>query len=453
MAPRSTRRDFIKHSSAIGAALWVGGSRSSLGEERSANQQVQYACIGAGGKGRSDSANMAKHGDVIALCDVDSDTLEKAAKNPAFKKPETFRDYREMLEKLGDKIDGVTVSTPDHNHYPATAMALKKGIACYTQKPLTHSVWEARRLAELAKEHDVPTQMGNQGTANDGLRHAAALMKKGILGNVTEAHIFTDRPIWEQGQPRPEPADVPKNLDWDLWIGPAPMRPYAKGYHDFAWRGWWDFGTGALGDMACHTFNMPYMGLDLKDPTSVQAECSGHNQDSYPQQSKISFEFPANDWRGPVKVYWYDYSQNNAPSGDLIFGNEFKGGTRKGPKGAIIKGDQATLYSWNDYAAEFMLYDADGKEMEVPDAEYEKSPGHAVEFHESIVGERKRAVSNFENYSGKLTETILLGNLAVWAAAEGEGKKIEWNADSLKAENAPEVANVIRREYRDGYNV
>lgn len=447
----TTRREFIQSTTAIGAALWVGGS-PSFARERSANEQVQYACIGAGGKGKEDSSQLAKLGEVIALCDVDANTLEKAAKNPAFKKSQTFRDYRELLDKLGDKLDGVSISIPDHNHAPASAIALKKGIACYTQKPLTHSVWEARRLAELAAEFDVPTQMGNQGTANRGLRQAAAIIKAGHLGNVTEAHVFTNRPIWEQGLPRPKPDPVPEYLDWDLWIGPAPMRPYAKGvYHDFAWRGWWDFGTGALGDMACHTFNMAFMGLDLKDPTSIQATCSGHNRDSYPQSSEISFEFPSNDWRGPVKVVWYD--GGNSPSNDLIFGRELKAGKDNRPRGAIVKGDKATMYSWDDYAAEFVLLDPDGKEMPVPEVEFEESPGHYVEFHQSITGERQRGVSNFESYAGKLTETILLGNLAVWAAADGKGKKIEWDSQSLVATNAPEVAHVIHREYRDGYTV
>ena len=192
------------------------------------------------------------------ICDVDSQTLGKQAKNPAFKKPETFADYREMLEKMEGKIDAVTVSTPDHHHAIASSMAMKMGLGVYCQKPLTHSVWEARELQRLAKEHGVATQMGNQGTSFDGLRRAAALLKSGYLGEIKEAHIFTNRPVWEQGGPRPNADPVPENIDWDLWIGPAPMRPYANGvYHDFAWRGWWDFGTGALGDMACHTFNMP----------------------------------------------------------------------------------------------------------------------------------------------------------------------------------------------------
>ncbi len=445
----TSRREFMQATAVIGAGLWVGASTAS-GKPRSPNERVQYGAIAAGGKGRTDSNEMAKHGEVVALCDIDAQTLSKAAKNPKFKSPVTFADYREMLDKMDGKLDAVTISCPDHSHYPATAKALKMGIACYTQKPLTHSVWEARRLAELAAEHDVPTQMGNQGTANDGLREAAAIMRAGHLGTGTEAHIFTNRPVWEQGNPRPPSVAVPEHIDWDLWLGPAPLRPYAKGvYHDFAWRGWWDFGTGALGDMACHTFNMPYMGLDLKDPDTIQATCSGHDGDSYPQKAQITFEFPSNDWRGPVKVVWYD--GGNIPSNDLVFGHELKGG--ESPRGAIIKGDKATLYSWDDYAAEFVMYDNDGNEIPKPEVEYEKSPGHYLEFHQSITGERKRAVSNFEEYAGKLTETILLGNLAVWTAAAGEGPVVEWDAENLKSPSHPIVSNIVRRQYRDGYDV
>jgi predicted dehydrogenase len=234
------------------------------------------------------------------------------------------------------------------------------------------------------------------------------------------------------------------------------MRPYAEynfggrhagAYHDFNWRGWWDFGTGALGDMACHTFNMPYMGLGLKDPTSIQATCTGHNGDSYPQKSKIKFEFPAAEGRGPVTVFWYD--GGNLPPESLLNGEKFKGGDN--PTGSIITGDKGYLYSWGDYGGDFAVNIGGNKEK--PKVEYEKSPGHFTEFHESIIGKRKRATSNFENYAGKLTETILLGNLAVWAAATGEGKAIEWDAATLTAKNAPEVSQIIKRCYRPGYEV
>jgi predicted dehydrogenase len=229
------------------------------------------------------------------------------------------------------------------------------------------------------------------------------------------------------------------------------MRPYANGvYHDFAWRGWWDFGTGALGDMACHTFNMPYMGLDLADPTSIQATCTGHNGDTYPQSSQIEFQFPSNEWRGECKVVWYD--GGNLPSTDLLLGlAEFKL-SGKTPRGAIIVGEKGSLYSWGDYAQEWMLL-PEGEHGNVPDIEYEKSPGHFTEFHQAITGEREAARSNIQDYSGRLTETILLGNLAVWAAATGEGPKIEWDAANLEATNAPEVSHIIRRDYRDGYSV
>lgn len=449
MAPHSSRRDFLKTSTAIGAAVFVN-AKPAFTQEKSPNERVRYACIGVDGKGRSDSGDAAKHGDVVAICDVDDAKLQKAARNPRFKKPETFRDYREMLEKMDGKIDAVTISTPDHHHYLAAASAMKRGLACFCQKPLTHSVWEARELQNIAREMNVPTMMGNQGTSYGGLRKAAALLKSGHLGTIKEAHIFTNRPVWEQGVARPEPSEVPANLDWDLWLGPAPERPYANGvYHPFAWRGWWDFGTGALGDMACHTFNMPFMALGLKNPKTIQAWTSGHNKDSYPQSSRIKFEFPADDDRPAIDVWWYDGGE--LPSKELLLGlDEFKKSGRS-PSGALIVCEKGTLYSWGDYGENWMLL-PEG-ENEVPDLDYEESPGHFTEFHQSITGERKRATSNFENYAGPLTETILLGNLAVWAAADGEGKKIEWDAEKLEPTNAPEVAHVVRREYRDGWSI
>ncbi|QDT57191.1 Glucose--fructose oxidoreductase precursor [Caulifigura coniformis] len=480
----ASRREFVKTSSAISAAVFVGGTatRTVLAQERSANERVRYACIGLGGKGTSDSNDASDNGDIVAVCDVDSNTLGSRsidlAKRALTKdlKPTTYTDFRKLLE-TEKNIDAVTVSTPDHTHAVAAALAMKLGKACFCQKPLTHSVWEARRLQEIAKESNVATSMGNQGTANRGLREAAAVLKSGALGNIKECHVFTDRPVWPQGGPRGKSQAVPANLDWNLWLGPAPLRPFAAGYHTFAWRGWWDFGTGALGDMACHTFNMPYMGLDLADPVSIQAWCetpmlvkkdngknrgdfdaakdtesvvTGHNGDTYPAKSKIKFEFPANAWRGPITVWWYDGGY--MPEESLLGGEKFR---RKGKNpdgkatGAIILGDKGYLYAWDDYAAEFMVNIGGNKE--VPKVEYERSPGHFLEFHESVTGKRKRAVANFENYAGKLTETILLGNLAVWAAATGESKVIEWNASSMTTPNAPELAQIVRRPYRAGY--
>jgi hypothetical protein len=222
-------------------------------------------------------------------------------------------------------------------------------------------------------------------------------------------------------------------------------------YHNFRWRGWWDFGTGALGDMACHTFNMPYMAMGLRDPVSIQAWTSGHNRDSYPQKSKIKFDFAATDARPAIPVWWYD--GRNEPDESLLNGKKLVRNEKGETRGSITVCEKAVLYASGDYAEGLQIIDHDGKEMEAPEVEFEQSPGHFTEYHQSITGERKRACSNFENYSGPLTETILLGNLAVWAANEGEGKKIEWDAATLTATNAPEVMNVVKREYRKGWSL
>ncbi|SFJ20984.1 Gfo/Idh/MocA family protein [Planctomicrobium piriforme] len=444
MSPQTTRREFMATSAAIGAAVWVGHS-SVRAEEKSPNSKVRYACIGIGGKGKSDSSDAASFGEIVAICDIDDRNLKKASVQPGFEHAEQFSDFEEMLTKLGDKIDAVTVSTPDHTHAPAAAMAMKMKKATFCQKPLTHTVWEARRLQQIAKETGVATQMGNQGTANDALRHAAALLKQGILGKIKEVHVATNRPVWPQGGPRPEPAEAPPWIHWEEWLGPAPERPYAEGYHPFAWRGWWDFGTGALGDMACHTFNMPFAGLNLANPKTIQAWCTGHNRDSYPQASKIQFEFANPTGDGLLPVWWYD--GGNEPPESLLNGAMFEKVGGK-VRGSIIVGEDLVMYAVGDYSEKVRLLDKEGKEVPLPAAEYEKSPGHFAEFHEAITGKRKEAMSNFVNYAGPLTETILLGNLAVYDAAEGAGRKIEWDSEAMKATNAPEVQHIVKKQYR-----
>jgi predicted dehydrogenase len=465
MPRHSTRREFVKQSAALGAAVWVGGAVRS--DDKAANSRVRYACIGVGGKGSSDSADCAANGDIVAICDVDDSTLDKSGSRPGFEKAPRYNDYRKMLEQMGDQIDAVTVSTPDHSHAPAAALAMNMGKACFVQKPLSHTVWEARRLQEIAKEKNVPTMMGNQGTANTGVREAAAILKGKHLGGIKEVHVFTNRPVWPQGPGRPpEEPEAPPFLHWNEWLGPADNRGFSDKYHPFSWRGFWDFGTGALGDMACHTFNMPFMGVDLKNPTAIQATTTGHDGYGYPQMSTIKFDFPKNDWRGDVAVWWYD--GGNLPSDSLLKGYAFKGDNRakapakdpgknrvdsRGPRGCIIVCDGGTLYSWDDYGEQFVLLDDAGKEMSKPKVDFERSPGHFLEWHQSIIGERKRATSNFEAYAGPLTETILLGNLAVYAAQEAgkEGKKIEWDSQSLVATNAPEVMHVVHKKYRDDW--
>jgi predicted dehydrogenase len=441
MSRSTNRRAFLQESAAIGIGLWAGGGMA-VKESLAASEQVRFACIGIGGKGTSDSADAGKHGDVVAICDIDDSRLDTAA-SEKFPKAQRFNDYRKLFDEVGKNIDAVTVSTPDHHHAFASIMAMKLGKACFCQKPLTHSVSEARMMAHVAREMKVATQMGNQGTSNDSLRKAAALIRSGHLGTIKEVHVWTDRPVWPQGGARPKPAEsIPETVHWEQWVGPAPFREYAPGYHDFKWRGWWDFGTGALGDMACHTFNMPYMALDLKNPISIEAEHSGHNRDSYPNWSIIKFFFPSTDSRPAIPVTWYDGGER--PEKELFGGKDL-------PKaGALIVGDKDTLHAHGDYCDRFTLLSG----SEPPQVDFVKSPGHFVEFINTIKG-GPEAVPNFPNYSGPLTETILLGNLAVWAGKgpDSEGKKLEWDSSNLRATNAPEVDVIVKRPYREGWTL
>jgi predicted dehydrogenase len=437
--PRNpSRREFLQTTAAV-AGIGYFSSVAVSQDSKSPNERVRFACVGIGGKGDSDSSDAGRSGDVVAICDIDDKRLDGAAASK-FTKAKKFNDYRKMLDEMGKSIDAVTVSTPDHMHAVVSAAAMKMGKACFTQKPLTHDISEARKLAEIAREQKVATQMGNQGTAGSPLRKASAIVRSGALGGIKEVHVWTNRPIWPQGGDRPEKKPVPDGIHWDLWIGTAPYRDYANGYHPFAWRGWWDFGTGALGDMACHTFNMPYMALDLKDPTSVQAETSGHNRDSYPKWSVITFEFPATKNRGAIPVVWYDGGKR--PSKDVYEGND--------ASGAMIVGEKGKLHAVGDYCERYVLMGVD----EPNDVEFERSPGHFQEWVRAIRG-GEPAKSNFPEYAGGLTETILLGNLAVYAAPEAgsPGKKVEWNAKDMKPTNAPELEKIVKREYRKGYSI
>jgi len=449
MSRGSNRRTFLKTTAATGFGYWVAGGVAQAAS-RSALETINFASVGVGGKGTSDSASAGRNGNMVAICDIDERNLGKASgKWPKAKK---YYDYRKMLEEMGDSIDAVTVSTPDHSHAPASLMAMGMGKHCFTQKPMTHTIEEARKMAQVAKDNKVQTQMGNQGTANRILRKSAALIRAGILGKVKEIHVWTNRPVWPQGSGRPKdtPA-VPDHIHWDEFIGPAKYRPYHPVYHPFKWRGWWDFGTGALGDMACHTLNMSFMALDLKDPTSVQATTSGHNKETYPSWSEITYKFPALGDRAACTMYWYDGGK--VPSGKL-FPFRKKVGGRISNSGALIVGEKGSFYSPGDYGSDRNSGLWSGDEytkidsIKEPAVEFENSPGHFEEFARAIkTGKAGR--SNFPEYAGPLTETVLLGNLAVYA----DGKKIDWDAKNLEAKNAPEVQHIVNKKYHNGYKI
>ena len=434
MSHLPTRRQFIS-TTAAGMGFWLAGGVQAQ-ESKSPNERIRMASIGIGGKGSSDSADAGSHGDMAAICDADRTRLGLAGEK-RFTKAKTYTDFRKMLDEMGKSIDAVTVSTPDHTHAPAALMAMRMGKHCFCQKPLTKSIYEARLMGRVAAETGVATIMGNQGTAVDGLREAAAILRSGALGTVKEVHVWTNRPIWPQnGKGRPEPATCPKTLDWQSWLGPAAEQPFAHGYHPFAWRGWWDFGTGALGDMACHNVNMPFAGLDLRNPTSVIAKTSGHQKVSFPKWSVIEFEFPANDKRAGLKLFWYDGGK--LPPEAALDG-VLKDGEKLDPNGSLAITDKTKLYLIGNDKIRVAG-------MDRPKVEFEKSPGHFEEWIRAIKT-GKPAMSNFKDYAGPLTETILLGNLAVWV----DGQKVEWDAEAMKVKNIPGLEELVKPVYRKGY--
>ena len=444
MSRNASRRDFLKQSSALGAAMWVGASVDpSAARAQSPNAAIRFACIGVDGKGSSDRDDAGKSGEIVALCDIDDERLARAAAR--YPNAKTYNDFRVMFDEMAGGIDAVTVSTPDHTHAPAAVRALKEGKHTFCQKPLTYTVAEARLLRELAAEKKLCTQMGNQGTAHTGLREAAAQIRRGDIGQVKEVHIWTNRPIWPQGGGRPTEVETcPENVHWDLFLGPAPERPYSSQYHPFKWRGWLDFGTGALGDMACHTLNMAAKALDLFDPVSLEAfpdpEWTGEaRKESYPKFSRIVYEFGQRGDFAPCKLFWYDGGQR--PDNSICPEAKFEA------SGSLVIGEKGMIHSSKDYHEQYGMYPAaDFKSIQKP--EVIKSPGHFIEFANAIKENKPElAMSNFD-YAGRLTETVLLGNVALRA-----GKKIMWDGPNMKITNAPDAQQYVSREYRKGWEL
>ena len=454
MAQRPTRREFLKTAALAGAAGSTLGAGLPAFARVSANEKVRFACIGVGGKGESDTNDAGSLGEVVAICDIDSKTLDKMAEK--FPHAKKYFDYRKMLEDLGDKIDAVTVSTPDHTHAPAGVMAMKMGKHCFCQKPLTWSIEEARVMRELAAEKKLATQMGNQGTADDGFRRGVEVIRSGVLGPIKEIHVWTNRPIWPQGISRPKGDEkVPENIHWDEFLGAAPVRPYHseilpfKGYTPFNWRGWLDFGTGALGDMACHTINVAAMALHLFDPVSVEVvDTSGIvDRETYPVWSILRTQFGEHHGRPPLSLTWYDGGEKlpreKQAYRELLHGEECP------ESGLLLVGEKGSFFSKNDYGAEHTLLPKD-KFQELPKIErtLPRSPGHMREWVDAIQsGDPSKAMSNF-GYSGRLTETVLLGVVALKA-----GGKIEWDAEAMKAKGRSDADQYIRRDYRKGFSI
>jgi predicted dehydrogenase len=483
MSRRSSRRQFLQTSAAASIGFWAAGGVTSA---RKDGDKIRFAGIGVGGKGHSDILHAANYGEVVAICDIDETHLAGAARDLEKKghKPKHYYDYRKMLDEMGKEIDAVTVSTPDHHHAPASIRAMKMGKHVYCQKPLTHTVYEARKMRETAKQMKVATQMGNQGTAHSGLRTAVEVIQAGVLGQVKEVHVWTNRPIWPQGPEailkvgaarqvamaalfgksvKPEYPAVPKHVHWDEFLGPAPERPYDPIYHPFSWRGWWDYGTGALGDMACHTANMAFMALNLGYPTTIVCnKVHDLNPESCPTGATVTFEFPARGMMGPVKFTWYEGIDGGRskylPSASLFHGKKPVG------SGSLLVGEKGILYSPDDYGAHFEFLGPNGNDLQAEAKKVAKrlprnskgdDDGQKAEWVEAIRnGKPETALSNFD-YAALLTETILLGNVAMRAPTDNKGQhlKLQWDGPNMTITNWSDGERYVKGEYRKGWEL
>jgi predicted dehydrogenase len=467
-----TRRRAIQLGTAGTLGYLFTGPALSVRRALGANEKLRVAGIGVGGKGSSDIEHAGKVMDVVALCDIDEQRLNaRAGTWPSARK---YFDYRKLFDEMAKEIDAVTVSTADHSHAPASILAMRLGKHVYCQKPLTHTVFEARLMREVAAKEKVCTQMGNQGSAENGLRRAVELIHAGTIGLVREAHVWTNRPAhyWKQAPDitsRPKEAPVPKHVHWDEFIGPAPMRAYAlrddekskdgkkPAYHPHDWRGYWDFGTGALGDMACHTANMAFRALKLSAPSAVTADAGEINSETFPAWAHIQYIFAARGDMPACTLHWYEGSQSGKrvlPPVELL-SKLLKQGEKLSDSGSILVGDKGILFSPNDYGAQFRLTpekDFEGIQTRRPEKEPESRGGDPYMKEEWVAaikaGKPSLAYSNFD-IAGRLTETMLLGNIAVRFA----GKKLEWDAAKLQFTNSADATKLVSKEYRKGWDI
>ena len=449
---RLSRREILAGVATAGTFMIV--PRHVLGGrgQTAPSDKINVACVGAGGQAAWDIEELRKAGAHIAfLCDVD---LKNAARtfNKYTEAPQ-HRDYREMIEKEKDKIDAVLVATPDHTHAPASMYAIKRGKHVYCEKPLTRTVYEARAIGQAAREAKVATQMGNQGMAFEGNRLINEWIWSGAIGKVREVHVWSDRPThkgknplwWAQGIERPaDTPPVPETLDWNLWLGSAPDRPYNPAYVPFAWRGWWDFGSGGLGDMGIHNIAPAFSALKLTAPTSVYACSTPVFAETLPVASIVHYEFPARGKMPPVTLHWYDGGLVPARPKELEDNRELDR-----EDGLIFVGDRGTILveGWGGEKP-MLIPESRMKSFKQPRKTLPRSIGHHKEWLEACKGNGTPR-SNFPDFAGPLTEAVLLGTVSVRLG----GKKLLWDPVNLKVTNSDEATRLLHYRYRDGWSL
>ncbi|MGC6501668.1 MAG: Gfo/Idh/MocA family protein [Flavobacteriaceae bacterium] len=478
----TTRRSFIKHAAAASTLFIV--PRHVLGGSGyvAPSDQINLAAVGIGGKGRTDllHAALPKNVRVVGLCDVDTkgkgqrDILKSIEDFP---KAHFYKDFRRMLDQEKD-IDAVTIATPDHTHASISVYAMERSKHIYVQKPLTHNVKEARILTEMAREKQVVTQMGNQGASNPDQLQIQKWVDSGVIGTIKEVKVWTNRPVWPQGIPMPQPnaSLQPEGLDWDLWLGPARWTEYTPEMHPFNWRGWWQYGTGALGDMGCHLIDVPFRALGLQYPTAVECSVGSvyrqmwvaeHLPEGCPPASFVSLNFESTQKNPvPIQLTWTD-GGIRPPHPDLIPPNEDLGESG-GNNGVMMIGEMGIITS-GVYGLNPRLYRAGEPVQKAPRvSSYEPEYGHHRKWIDAIVAgfdsaEHKNLTSSFD-YAGPLTETVLMGNIAIRSyllrKKKRNGrmdyyarKKLLWDGKAMKITNLEEANQFVTRSYRKGWEV
>ncbi len=462
-----SRRDFIKNSSLVTAGFFIV-PRHVLGRGFVApSDKLNIGGIGVGGKGESDLAGFVKspNANVIALCDVDDRQAVKS--RASFPNAKYYKDFREMLEKERKNIDAVSVSTPDHTHAVAALAAMQLRKHVYVQKPLTHDIYEARMLTKAASKYKVVTQMGNQGASGNGVRTMIEWYKAGLIGEAVDIYCWTNRPIWPQGFGKPTTADdIPAELDWRLWLGPNEFEEYHKEYVPFNWRGYHSFGTGALGDMGCHIIDPAFKTVGLGYPSEV--ECSvanlyekmgtaSYHPESFPAASTLKLKFPGKNGKKDVMLHWMD--GGIMPDRPEELSPEEKMGDNGG--GAIIVGTKGKMMCSTYGNNPQLLPTARTSQNILPETIARVPEGHYIQWvNACIAGYGKKELSSSFDYAGPLTETILMGNLALraWNVKDEKGvftgrKKLLWDAENMKITNFDEANQYVKREYKNNYSL
>jgi predicted dehydrogenase len=448
MAHRTTRRGFIKAGAAAGAGFWLTGrgawAQPAGGTSTSPSEKLNLGLIGVMGRAEqsmSEEDNAVASQNIVALCDVDEKNLSKCAER--FPKAEKYADFRKLLERKD--IDAVMVSTADHTHAAATLMALNSGRHVYCEKPLTHTVAEARRVAETAARMKRVTQIGTQIHAGENYRRVVELVRGGAIGKVSDVHCFIDK-VWAPKEPLPQEASpIPENLNYDLWLGPVPFRPFHKEYHPQSWRRYWAFGSGTLGDMGCHYMDLPFWALGLKYPTRIKAEGPQVSEEGAPPWIKVHYDFVAGNAAGsagagsPVKLHWYDGGHRPDGYDDWKLPKNWV-------NGIVFVGEKGNLFA--DYNVHRLFPEADFADYKPPEKSIPKSIGHHREWIEACRKNDPKATTCHFGYSGPLTETVLLG-----VVAYRSGKELQWDAKNLRITNAPDAERFLRSAYRPGWGM